>query len=358
MESLKQKYERDRSVWNACASVYEERIVAGHPDVTAYESFEEDFLDRLLAYLIRDCQKKVMLFDIGCGSGRLHLRYGAKATPANRLPLENGALLEELRRMQPAYGFDPVLAQGLTKVSGIDFSREMIELGQDKLRRAGLDGTAGPTMTFELGSAFDLDPFTGDALPVVVAVCNTIGVMQGESGAQELFKSMNRALHEIGGIAIISGYRKEAVESFALGNYESTMTVCGQPRWLTPSTYASPEYVQIPKYYKRAYDRNPEIEVDVLDKDGALIDSGHKLTRDPAMVRQVIASGHIQTYSDYESRWYSYEQIQDWIDAHWPGDKTFHFLGGEIDALRAAPAQLAILDRTGLMTELVLRLSS
>ena len=50
---LEAMVERDRRVWNDCAGTYEERIVCGHPDVLAYESFEEDFLDRVLAFLAR-----------------------------------------------------------------------------------------------------------------------------------------------------------------------------------------------------------------------------------------------------------------------------------------------------------------
>ena len=232
--TLQDNYARDRRVWDACASVYEDRIVGGHPDVTAYESFEEDLLDRVLLYLGREGKKRLRLYDVGCGSGRLHLRYAMKATSAARLRAADAQALAKARRTNPAYAFDPLLAEQLTSIGGVDFSAQMLDLARNKLRASGLISLLGHKITFDHGSAFNLQPMERDPFPVVVSVCNSIGVMQGLEGAVELFKAMRRAVENAGGIAIISGYRREAVASFALGNYESTMDVSGQPRWLMP----------------------------------------------------------------------------------------------------------------------------
>ena len=46
MLDLKEKYEKDKTTWDECAATYEKQIVGGHPDILAFENFEED-LDKL-----------------------------------------------------------------------------------------------------------------------------------------------------------------------------------------------------------------------------------------------------------------------------------------------------------------------
>ncbi len=348
-DKLMDTFNRDRQLWDSCALSYEKSIVAGHPDVTAYEAFEEDFLDRLLLHLIRECNRRIYLFDIGCGSGRLHLRYGLKTATKESLSKEDANRLEYTRAIHHLSAFDPYLANGLSSIHGIDFSAEMIKLAKAKLMSAGLEILMGNKLTFEEGSAFDLAPLKDDPLPVLVTVCNSIGVMQGSQGAMELFQSLRRAVDKTGGIAIISAYRKEAVQTFGLGNYESTMNVSGQPFWLTPDTFASPDYLQIPLNYKRAYDTASNIVVDVFDREGNLVKKKHILTRDEESVRETVETGHIRTHSGYESNWYSFNQFEQWIDEYWPDGNTYHFAGREFDVLRAEPTQIAILDSGGLL---------
>ena len=327
---LAESFRRDRDVWDACASTYEDHIVHGHPDVQAFLDFEEDLLDRLLLYLMRDCDRELRLHDVGCGSGRLHLRYGHRMAPRTSTRTE------------------PSLAAKLKVVSGLDFSAQMLELARRKLTAAGLEPLVGTRLLLEEGSAFEMAPLPASPLPVAVALCNTLGVMQGPPGASRLFSSMRKVVED-GGIAMISCYRAEAVEGFALGNYESTMDVSGQPRWLVPADYATEGNVLVPRQYKRAYDSEPTITVDVHARDGSTIKTGLVLTRDPAAVAETVRAGHVRTYTDYESRWYGYEQIHAWIAEHWSGATTFHIAGQNIDALRGAPAQLAFVDFSGLL---------
>jgi SAM-dependent methyltransferase len=343
-EPLKEKVERDRRVWNECAGTYEERIVCGHPDVLAYESFEEDLLDRMLAFLAREQDSSLALFDVGCGSGRLHLRYGLKATRTDALPEADVPRVASERAGWAAYAYDPLLAAKLDCVGGLDFSSEMLALAGKKLRDAGLGSLLGSRLRLDRGSAFDLSPMVGPVVPVVVCVCNSIGVMQGPEGAEKLFASIERAVGSVGGIGFISAYRKEAVGSFALGNYESTMDVCGQPKWLTPDTFAGVQYRKVPKGYKRAHDPSDVVEVDVFDQEGKRVAESHRLVRNPDLVRTTTETGHIQTHSDYESRWYSFAQFEHWISSCWGGHKAWHLLGAELDVMRGEPAQIAILD--------------
>lgn len=327
---LAQSFRRDREVWDACASTYEDRIVHGHPDVQAYLDFEEDLLDRLLLYLARDCDREIRLHDVGCGSGRLHLRYG--------------------RRMAAKAGErdEPCLAQKLMMVSGLDFSAQMLALARRKLCASGLEPLIGTRLLLEEGSAFEMTALPAKPLPVAVALCNTLGVMQGPAGASRLFSSM-RKVAEAGGLAMVSCYRAEAVQAFALGNYESTMDVSGQPRWLVPADFAVDGNVLVPRHYKRAYDRDATIIVDVRSRDGSLVRSGLLLTRDPRAVAETARTGHVRTYTDYESRWYSQAQIDAWVAEHWSGATTFHVLGRSLDALRGEPVQLAFVDFSGLL---------
>lgn len=155
---------------------------------------------------------------------------------------------------------------------------------------------------------------------------------------------MRRAVENTGGIAIISAYRRDAIPGFALGNYESTMDASGQPVWLTPDTYAAPAFKQIPQNYKQAYDSSDQILVDVYDADANLVKKDHLLRRDPEITAQTIQTGNIRTHHEYESHWYDTEQFRTWIDATWPIDKSWHIAGSKLDALRAAPVQLAVLD--------------
>lgn len=355
MTRLTESYMRDQQVWDACATTYETRIVQGHPDVLAYEAFEEDLLDRILLYLVREQGTKIHLYDVGCGSGRLHLRYGMKTADMANLPPQDAEKVRCLRLFRSDYAFDHCLAERLHSIGGLDFSVKMLETAEEKLRNSGLADLIGIRLLLEQGSAFELQPMNAEPLPIAVSVCNSVGVMQGPDGAAELFKSMRRAVEDGGGIAIISGYRREAVENFALGNYESTMDVCGQPRWVAPDTYAKAQYQQVPHYYKRAHDSDQSVIVDVFDREGKLVKAGHVLQRDPDAVRHTIITGHIRTHTDYESRWYSFEQFDNWIAEHWSGCTAYHLAGAQIDALRGEPAQFAILDIQGLIGRLLER---
>lgn len=341
---LADNFERDRRVWDACANTYEDRIVGGHPDVLAYERFEEDLLDRVLLFLARDCGRKLRLYDVGCGSGRLHLRYGLKTATTSKLSEQDALRVSRMRATNPAYAYDAVFSSQLGSIGGVDFSSEMLALAKTKLCEAGLSTLLGTRLELERGSAFDLQPMATEPTPVVVCVCNSIGVMQGPDGAAELFEAVKRAVVPAGGVALISAYHRDAVGAYALGNYESTLDVCGQPRWLVPDTYAGPEYQQVPLDYKRAYDPRSTIEVEVRDRGGKVVVPSHQLIRNAQAVADTLRSGHIRTHTDYESFWYSFELFDSWIAAHWPGYKSLHLAGRDLDALRGEPAQLAILD--------------
>jgi SAM-dependent methyltransferase len=181
---LKEIYHRDRDVWNECAEVYEEQIVGGHPDIAAFEAFEEDFLEEILRYLADEQERPIKLMDIGCGSGRLHSHFGAKTIQASSLP--ESSPIRHIKECRPSLTFDDLLADRLCEVWGIDFSQSMIDLARRKHHEAGFDDCTPVEFTFEQGSAFELEPEDMDVLPVAVCLVNSIGVMQGVEGAVEL----------------------------------------------------------------------------------------------------------------------------------------------------------------------------
>lgn len=332
MDSLEKQYNHDRSIWEECAATYERQIVRGHPDVTGYENFEHSVIDRLAIHLTRDCGLDLYCYDFGCGSGRIHTLLAPMcfSSMAEQPDSETGK-----KRGKIAH------------IGGIDFSEQMIRLAHENCTEAGLGKLISDYISFDIGSAFDVLPYSGEYTPLAVSVCNSIGVMQGEEGARKLFATMGNYVTEHRGIAMISCYCREAVKDFALGNYESTMDVSGQPAWLKPTTFGDKEFTLIPQYYKRAYDTDPKIVVDAFDARKLPVQKNIVLERDGAAVEKVISSGAIDTLSGYHSRWYGTDQIKAWMKEFWSDGTLWHIEGKKLDQLRGAPAQLAIVDYNG-----------
>ncbi len=341
MADLKTLYEKHRLAWDECASTYERQIVCGHPDITAFEQFEEDFLDRVLALLCGEQERPVRLIDVGCGSGRLHVRYGAQTADDRELGDEHP--LHRLRGTGCGLAHDPRLAGRLTQVHGIDFSDQMVRLASEKIAQCGLAAARGADLTLEQGSAFELEPEPDDHLPVAVCLINSISVMQGPEGARELFGSMRRAVEKARGIAIISCYQREYLPSYGLGQYESTLDVSGQPVWLKPDDHARQGMRLVARDYKRAWSDDDSLIVDVFDERGTLVEEGFLLRRDAMATMRTMETGQIRTHTDYESNWYGYWEIDEWTRELWP-EPRHHFATIRLDALRAEPAQMAILD--------------
>jgi ubiquinone/menaquinone biosynthesis C-methylase UbiE len=318
---------KNKKTWDKCAHIYEHHIVNGHPDIRKYENFEEQFLDSIIEHLIKQKKKKIKIMDIGCGSGRIHHHYASQSTK---------------------------FADNLDEVWGIDFSNNMLQLAAQKLKKDNLFKQSKIKLNFQLGSAFDIKSLNDDCFPVVISLINTIGVMQGKEGAKLLLKTMKNIIKNTGGILLLSCYRKKYLKDYALGQYESTMDVSGQPIWLEPNEYTGNDYRLVPSQYKLAYDTNPKIAVDVFNKNNECIKKNHILKRNPTKVKELLTNGKIKTFNNYNSNWYSYEQINSWINEFWANEKNlWHIKTNKLDPDNAEPCQLAIYDSEGILKNLM-----
>jgi hypothetical protein len=138
-----------------------------------------------------------------------------------------------------------------------------------------------------------------------------------------------------------------------LPQYESTLDVGGQPVWLVPDTYASPKYKQVPDKYKLAHSKDDTLEVSVYDTSGAMLEKSHILKRDPDKIAETIESGHILTHQGYESNWYAFEQVEDWMNTYWAGLPHYHIHTRDIDAENAEAGQWAVLDSSNQLSSMM-----
>lgn len=347
MTDLNARYQQDQSVWDRCSGIYEQRIVGGHPDIHAYEAFEETLLDHLLLHLARTLDKRISVVDLGCGSGRLLLRLMAQTTPPDTLTRDKEKRLRMMRSIHPDWAWNPQLQSKLRTLTGVDFSRAMLTLAKKKMSAAGLSRD-GATTQIQLirGSAFDPVQLTSGAFPVVVCLINSIGVMQGIEGAKKLFQSIRQTVDQGGGIGLISCFCRENIGSHGLGQYESTMDVSGPPIWLKSDWHDLAKLLFVPRAYRRFDDTKKTIDVAVYETDGRLIDECHTLRRIPKQMEEMLRTGKILTHQGYESRWYSKKEIASLISNHW-GKSGWQTFGSRIDPLRARACQLAWYDPNG-----------
>ena len=70
--------------------------------------------------------------------------------------------------------------------------------------------------------------------------------------------------------------------------------------------------------------------------------------------RRLLKNGHIVTYSNYESNWYSFEQVDEWVNLFW-NKPTYHFETKYLDKLRAEPGQISIFDAGDSLSNLLER---
>lgn len=286
-ENLKREENRDILYCDNVASEKEESTVNDHPDIIAYGNFEEQLLDKIMLEITERENKPINLVDI---------------------------------------------------------SKRTLEIAESKLSGMNEEIVKRLNMSFELGSASNLEEGNNLSIPILVSLNNSIGTLQGPEEAQQLFISMRNAIEEVNGIGIISCYSKNYFEDYALNIYESVMQVTGQPVWLEPSNFTSSEFKLICKKYKTFGDLSTDTYCDIYDQDGLLVEENYKLTRAQTKVRAIKISGNIKTYRGYSSMWYSPLIIKQWINSHWNDCKTYYIETKDLDEKLAPFGQLAIID--------------
>ncbi|MBI2263816.1 MAG: class I SAM-dependent methyltransferase [Armatimonadetes bacterium] len=336
---------RNVQIWDSCAKEYEESIVCGHPEIVRYEAFENDLVDSILFHVIKLRMRKITLIDLGCGSGRFHVRYGAKTTHPDNVPTADRQALCRLQSGRPDLQYDSLLDRHLQAVFGVDFSEAMLRLAAEKLCcESGLGTVLENRLFLDRGLAQEFIPAFPVDYPVVICMINTIGIFQGVEGAIALLRHIRDLVEPHGGIGIISALRQERINPYALCNYESTMNVSGQPKWLEAENG---------KIYGKGYDIRPErhklslfnesyVDACVYDAQGRVVEERLRFHRIPEKVRYVQETGHIHTYSDYYSKWYSREELCEMCDLEWGG--AHQWVPAErVDRLRGQMGQIVLL---------------
>ncbi len=343
----------DPPPWDAPGLPVEDAVAAEHPAVASMLAFEQDFMDRLLHHFARQCSSRIELVDVGCGIGRLHYRYGIKTADPGTASLSDSIRLERIRRQDPSLAFDSELAAKLARVSGIDFSAHQLNRVEGRLVEAGLSNMLRSRLQMRTGSIQSLESQFPETLPLVVSMCNSIGLLPSPNGAAALFRSVRRMVEPSKGIAVISAFRRGAVVTHALPVYESLIHLFGQARWLHPGDFVGMRYRQKAQRHKSVRDPDQTVIVDVYDCEGNLVKEQHTLTRIPDEVAKAVETGHIRTVGDYHTHWYGEEQVASWISEYWSGIRHYHLTGKGLDPERGEAIQLAVLDASGLFEGLL-----
>ncbi len=343
----------DPPPWEAPGIAVEDDMAAEHPAIASMLAFEHEFMDRLLHHVASQSSGRIELVDIGCGIGRLHYRYGIKTADPRSASLSDSIRLERIRSKDPSLAFDPDLAARLARVSGVDFSAHQLSRVEGRLVEAGLSNMLRSRLLMRTGSIQSLQLQFPETMPLVVSMCNSIGLFPSPNGAAALFRSVRRMVEPSKGMAVISAFRRGAVATHALPLYESLIHLFGQARWLHPGEFVGMRYRQKAQRHKSVRDPDQTVVVDVYDCDGNLVKEQHTLTRIPDEVAKAVGTGHIRTVGDYHTHWYGEEQVAAWMQEHWAGLRHYHLAGKRLDPERGEAIQLAVLDASGLFDGLL-----
>jgi len=341
-DDLMEREGQERALWESCAKSYEDLIVQGHPDIRATESLEEEWLGYLLREKAMESTKEIHVVEAGCGSARVLVQLAAAATEAQALGQVDRALLQAYRRNHPEGTFHAGWAQACGELLGVDFSRSMLVLADKRFLRSGLSHWIQSRRARLIhGSAFHL-PETAPGQSWVICLLNSIGVMQGEQGARALLRSVRQAAGK-NGIGFVSAYRAEAMATYGLGQYESTLEVAGIPEWLDGDLREGCRARS--RQMIRTGQGGFRLVVDWLDSSGTKVGEG-ELRRNPVRVERVCETGEVVTRSGYRSRWYPWSQMAQMVWEEW-GEAGWQMSPGGLDRLRGSPLQWLWFDPTG-----------
>jgi SAM-dependent methyltransferase len=349
------KLTQSKKLWDEQTDLYEEDTIDcnGQPDIIRYQNFEYDLMDKVLSLVLknRDVNRKITLIDFGCGSGKLHIRYGCKMIDSDDISdPDDRKKLNRLRRSMFGLQYDEHFKNGMDRIIGIDFSENMIDLAKIKTHSAGLTQDLDSKLIFKQGYVHEFDMDVGDTIPIVACMINTIGIMQGVEGARKAIWAMERIIGK-DGLGVISMYRKDKVEKYALCRYESVMESDGQPIWLIPIVHAEKDVIIKPKAYKTALHDTDTLPAMIFCSGGNAPIQTMIFRRDPNIVKETVETGVIRTHTGYYSKWYSREEMEDILSDIF--GTSYKIVDAEkFDYLRGEVGQIAFVGNLNLIDEL------
>lgn len=244
--SIEQLNEYDREIVNGI-SWSEKMVPSYHENVvdqftSAFgaryiERYEDLYIDRLLDNYIKKERRKVIFIEMGVGTGRYMLRYGARLVN-NGVKLEENLLhLPMIQRIKKKackrYREDPVLRKyysydkdyndNLQLLVGVDFQEGMIKKCMDNLKHMELYSLFGKRILLIIaaGQYFNLsidqiDEFK-DSLKIATCVFQTLGNQKRELQI-DLLKTLKRLVFP-NGLILVSVFNVKMFEEFGIKRF-------------------------------------------------------------------------------------------------------------------------------------------
>lgn len=187
--------ERDLQYWNRISHAYDKMLLdhfTAEETSLVYEKFEDEFLDNLIKDKI-DAGHKIVLIEIGSGTGRYIERYGKN--------------------------------KDILLIVGIDLSFKMIERCLEKLENSSLAEAIGNKIILIQGRGENLSLSLDEiqelrnALPIVICMFNTLGNIEPEERRLQVLETI-RDIIGTNGIAVVSVFNLVLLETEGKRYYE------------------------------------------------------------------------------------------------------------------------------------------
>jgi len=205
---VKSHSEFEKLFWDSASEHYDDSVLKNPPPFMGkYEKWEDKILDTILLDVLR--KEKVILLEIGSGTGRYLMRYG-----------------ERLKKQ--IYPFTNLLA-----IIGVDFSEKMIAKSIENLEKRQLQKLINDRIFIiqadarNLPISFTKDPLISSVKKVVAIMFGTIGNIP--TNREKLFEHLSSDLLETNAIGVISFFNKAALTSIGIEEYTKIPDVIGRP---------------------------------------------------------------------------------------------------------------------------------
>jgi ubiquinone/menaquinone biosynthesis C-methylase UbiE len=202
------------------------------------ERYEDLYIDEVLDNYLKNKKVKVIFIEMGVGTGRYLIRYGARllnseiTSKSFSLPFMSRGLRSTVckkyrddRILRKYYSYDSYYDQNLQLLIGIDFQEQMIKRCKENLKEMKLYSLFGERILLCTAAAqyfnlaFDQFDEFKNSFKIVTCVFQTLG-NQKEELQIELLKTLKR-LASPKGIIIVSVFNKKMFKEFGLKRFYS-----------------------------------------------------------------------------------------------------------------------------------------